>query len=86
MNTQPISDMLARRTPGYALEQAFYTSAAVFQADMETIFYRDWRFAAVASEMPKAGSFVTHQGQCAKTGLPLSSLDLRVGWAPAMGA
>ena len=61
MNTQPISDMLARRTPGYALEQAFYTSADVFQADMETIFYRDWLFAAVASEMPKAGSFVTHQ-------------------------
>ncbi|GGO53757.1 Rieske 2Fe-2S family protein [Roseovarius pacificus] len=59
--TQPISDLLARRRPGYALEQAFYTDPDIFRADMETIFYRDWLFAAPACDLPKPGSFVTHR-------------------------
>jgi Rieske 2Fe-2S family protein len=59
--TQPISDLLARRRPGYALEQAFYTDPEVFRADMETIFYRDWLFVAPACELPKSGSYITHQ-------------------------
>ncbi|MEM6624716.1 MAG: aromatic ring-hydroxylating dioxygenase subunit alpha [Pseudomonadota bacterium] len=57
----PITDRLARRRPAHSLERAFYTDADVFQADMETIFYRDWLFVAVACELPKAGSFVTYQ-------------------------
>ncbi|WP_428515331.1 aromatic ring-hydroxylating oxygenase subunit alpha [Roseovarius sp.] len=61
MNTQPISDLLARRRPGHALEQAFYTDADVFRADIENIFYRDWLFAVPACELPKPGSFVTHR-------------------------
>ena len=61
MNTQPISELLARRQPGYALEQAFYTDANVFRADMENIFNRDWLFAVPACELPKPGSFVTHR-------------------------
>lgn len=61
MNTQPISELLARRRPGYALEQAFYSDADVFRADMENIFYRDWLFAVPACELTKTGSFVTHR-------------------------
>ncbi len=61
MNTQPISELLARRRPGYALEQAFYTDPEIFRMDMETIFYRDWLFAAPACELPKPGSYITHQ-------------------------
>mgnify|MGYP001794686989 FL=1 len=61
MYMQPISDMLARRRPGYGLEQAFYTDPDVFQQDMETIFYQDWLFVGLACELPKAGSFITHQ-------------------------
>jgi Rieske 2Fe-2S family protein len=59
--TQPISELLARRRPGYALEQAFYTDPEIFRADMETIFYRDWLFVAPACELPKPGSYITHQ-------------------------
>ena len=59
--THPISDLLARRRPGYALEQAFYTDPEIFRADMETIFYRDWLFVAPACELPKSGSYITHQ-------------------------
>ncbi|MEM0943971.1 MAG: aromatic ring-hydroxylating dioxygenase subunit alpha [Pseudomonadota bacterium] len=61
MTPTPITDRLARRRPGYALERAFYTDPDVFQADMETIFYRDWLFVAASCELPKTGSFVTHQ-------------------------
>jgi transposase len=58
---QPISDLLARRRPGYALEQVFCTDPEIFRADMETIFYRDWLFVAPACELPKSGSYITHQ-------------------------
>lgn len=61
MTTQPISDLLARRRPGYALEQAFYTDPDIFRMDMEAIFYRDWLFVAPVCELPKAGSYITHQ-------------------------
>ena len=61
MNTQPISEMLARRKPGYALEQAFYTDPDVFRTDMETLFYREWLFVGPVCDLPKAGSFITHQ-------------------------
>ncbi|OAN79992.1 Rieske (2Fe-2S) protein [Sulfitobacter sp. EhC04] len=59
--THPISDLLARRRAGHALEQPFYTDPDVFRADMETIFYRDWLFAIPACELAKPGSYVTHQ-------------------------
>ncbi|MEM6460430.1 MAG: aromatic ring-hydroxylating dioxygenase subunit alpha [Pseudomonadota bacterium] len=61
MNTRPISELLARRRPNYALEQAFYKDTDIFQTDMEMIFYRDWLFVAPACELPKTGSFITHQ-------------------------
>lgn len=59
--THPISDLLARRRAGHALEQPFYTDPDVFRADMKTIFYRDWLFAIPACELAKPGSYVTHQ-------------------------
>ncbi|WP_375688259.1 aromatic ring-hydroxylating dioxygenase subunit alpha [Pseudooceanicola sp. LIPI14-2-Ac024] len=59
--TQQISELLARRRPGHALEQPFYTDPEVFRTDMETIFHRDWLFAIPACELEKTGSYVTHQ-------------------------
>ncbi|MCG7575101.1 aromatic ring-hydroxylating dioxygenase subunit alpha [Phaeobacter sp. CNT1-3] len=56
-----IETLLARRTPGHALEQAFYTDEAVYQADLEAIHYREWLFAIAACELEKAGSYVTHK-------------------------
>ncbi|KEJ96028.1 Rieske 2Fe-2S family protein [Pseudosulfitobacter pseudonitzschiae] len=56
-----ISDLLARRRTGYALERPFYTDPEIFRVDMETLFYRDWLFAIPACELTKPGSYVTHQ-------------------------
>lgn len=61
MNTQHTRELLARRRPGHALTQPFYTDPEIFRQDLEMIFYRDWLFVAPACELPKAGSFVTHQ-------------------------
>lgn len=59
--THPISKLLARRQAGYALEQSFYTDQDVFDADMQAIFYSNWLFAVPACDLPKTGSYVTHQ-------------------------
>ncbi|VDS09989.1 Anthranilate 1,2-dioxygenase large subunit [Paracoccus haematequi] len=54
-----IHDLLARRAPGHALEQPFYTSAEVYQLDLETIFYREWLYAIPAAQLVKAGNYAT---------------------------
>lgn len=60
MTAQPnLHDLLARRAPGYALEQPFYTSPEVYQQDLEQIFYKEWLFAIPAAQLVKAGSYAT---------------------------
>lgn len=54
-----IHDLLARRMPGFSLEQPFYTSREIYDLDLEHIFYRDWLYAAPACQFTKTGSYVT---------------------------
>jgi stachydrine N-demethylase len=54
-----VEDLLARRIPGYALEQPFYTSPEIYDLDLEHIFYKDWLYAIPACQLTKAGSYVT---------------------------
>ncbi|MGR3621999.1 aromatic ring-hydroxylating oxygenase subunit alpha [Pseudophaeobacter sp.] len=61
MNTSKINNLLARRQPGYSLEQGFYTDPDLYQLDLEMIHYREWLFAIPACELEKPGSYVTHQ-------------------------
>lgn len=62
MNTGKIvSELLTSRQAGHTLQQPFYCSQDVFDQDMATLFYRDWLFAIAACELPKPGSYVTHQ-------------------------
>ncbi|WP_265517179.1 aromatic ring-hydroxylating oxygenase subunit alpha [Nitratireductor luteus] len=56
-HTAKLSEMLMQHTPGRALQQAFYTSAEVFEADLEAIFYRQWLFAVPACQLDKPGSY-----------------------------
>lgn len=56
--TARITALLAARREGYALEQAFYTSNAVFRRDMAAFFLPEWHFAAHVSELPQPGDFV----------------------------
>lgn len=54
-----LPDLLARRRSGYSLEQPFYTSQEIYEADLENIYYRDWLYAIPACQLTKTGSYVT---------------------------
>lgn len=58
-NQPSIQELLARRSPGHALEQAFYTSPEIYQLDLENIFYREWLYAIPACQLVKPGSYAT---------------------------
>lgn len=55
--TTALTDLLARRTPGHSLERPFYVDPAVYDADLEAIFYREWLFAIPACQLTKAGDY-----------------------------
>ncbi len=55
-----IADLIARRRPGWSLEQPFYTDGDVFAADLERVFRRNWLFAGHANRIPQAGDYFLH--------------------------
>lgn len=60
-----ILELLARRAPGYSLEQPFYTSPAIYELDLEHIFYKEWLYAIPACQLAKTGSYITMRvGAC----------------------
>ena len=54
-----LSQLVARRRRGYSLEQAFYTSREVFEADLQLIFGRHWIYVGVEAEIPHPGDVMT---------------------------
>ncbi len=54
-----VAKMLKARDATYSLDQAFYNDAALFQIDMEEIFYKEWLFAGLSCEIPERGNFFT---------------------------
>lgn len=57
--TPSLQQLLARRVAGHALEQPFYTSQAVWEHDLEHIFYRQWLYAIPACQLEETGSYTT---------------------------
>ncbi len=51
----PLEALVARRKPGHSLEAAFYTSPAVFKADLDIIFGRHWIYVGVEPDVPEPG-------------------------------
>lgn len=54
---QDIDDLIERQRPGFALERAFYTDAAIFERDRRLVFRNHWFLAAHASQLAKAGDY-----------------------------
>ena len=52
-----LPELLDNHRPGYALAQPFYTDAAIYEADLETIWYREWLFVLPAVQLEKSGSY-----------------------------
>jgi len=44
---------------GWSLPQHFYTDPLSFQVDLEQVFYREWLFAGMASQIPNRGDYIT---------------------------
>ena len=51
--------LLQSQKSGWSLARPFYTDPALFEADLDLIWYRDWIFAAAGAELPKAGCYVS---------------------------
>eukprot|EP01119_Soliformovum_irregulare_P001196 TRINITY_DN10911_c0_g1_i1.p1 TRINITY_DN10911_c0_g1~~TRINITY_DN10911_c0_g1_i1.p1 ORF type:complete len:478 (-),score=156.57 TRINITY_DN10911_c0_g1_i1:97-1530(-) len=56
-----VDKLIAQRLPRRSLQQEFYTSKDVFQADMSRIWNKSWLFAGFTIEIPKPGDFFTYQ-------------------------
>lgn len=50
--------LLLGRKPDWSLDQPFYVDPDFFQLEMELFFRRQWIFAAMTCEVPKAGDWV----------------------------
>ena len=49
--------LIADYRPGFALPAAFYTSDAVYQTDLDAVFYRHWMYAGHAGEVAEPGDY-----------------------------
>jgi Rieske 2Fe-2S family protein len=52
--------LIARRRPGWSLEQPFYTDPGVLAFDMERVFRPNWLFAGHANRIPRPGDYFVH--------------------------
>ncbi|ATN35575.1 (2Fe-2S)-binding protein [Rhizobium sp. ACO-34A] len=57
--TEPdaIDRLVSAYRPGYALERPFYLDPAIFERDMERVFFRHWHCLAHESVIPNPGDF-----------------------------
>lgn len=54
-----VEELAAEHPVGYALDQDFYTSDAVFAADLERVWATSWLFVGAAAELPEPGDLLT---------------------------
>ena len=50
-------DLIAGYRPDFSLEAGFYASHAVYQKDLEEIFFRHWIYAGHLSQLPETGCY-----------------------------
>ena len=63
MNTQFIRSLIDNYRSGFSLEQAFYTSKEVFDAEWDSIFQKHWLFAGNTAQIPKPGDYFLYHLQ-----------------------
>ncbi len=54
---QPLESLIAAQRPGWTLERVFYTHPAIFQLDLERVFFRHWLFVGVLGSIPRPGDY-----------------------------
>ncbi|MBL0356413.1 MAG: aromatic ring-hydroxylating dioxygenase subunit alpha [Chitinophagaceae bacterium] len=63
MNIQFVKQLVSTYKPGFSLEQAFYTSDEVFEAEWQFIFKKHWLYAGNTAQIPKAGAYFLYHLQ-----------------------
>ncbi|MEQ8665719.1 MAG: aromatic ring-hydroxylating dioxygenase subunit alpha [Rhodospirillales bacterium] len=56
-----IEDLMARRQPGFSLEQSFYVDEGVFRTDMERVVRPQWLMVDHVSRIPNAGDYFLYK-------------------------
>jgi Rieske 2Fe-2S family protein len=56
-SSMSIDAAVAAQRPGYALERPFYTDPAIFDAEIDHVFFRSWWLVGHVSEIPHPGDF-----------------------------
>lgn len=56
-----IRTTIARQRPGWSLEQAFYTSPAIFEFERAGYLAQQWYVLAHASELRETGAYVVRE-------------------------
>ncbi|MBM3459498.1 MAG: aromatic ring-hydroxylating dioxygenase subunit alpha [Armatimonadetes bacterium] len=56
-----LTGLIARRKPGWSLEQPFYNHPEIHAADLERVFRRNWLFVGHANRIPNPGDYFLHQ-------------------------
>lgn len=49
------------RTKGFTLPREYYTSAELFELDMQKVFFTQWLYVGHESQIPKCGDFLTYE-------------------------
>ncbi len=56
-----LTELIARRKPGYSLDQAFYTDPEIFALDMERAVFPQWLMIDHVSRIPNPGDYFVHR-------------------------
>jgi Rieske 2Fe-2S family protein len=59
MNNETINTAIADYKSGYSLEQRFYRDQAIYDAEINKLFFKHWLFAGHDSQIPNRGDFFT---------------------------
>jgi glycine betaine catabolism A len=59
--TPNLQRLLQQRQPGAPLPREFYSDEALYAADLELVFYKEWLFVGHTSEVPDRGRYFTVQ-------------------------
>ena len=63
MKKRFIQELLNNYNQGFSLEQAFYTSNDVFEAEWNSIFKKHWLYAGNTAQLPKPGDYFLYHLQ-----------------------
>jgi phenylpropionate dioxygenase-like ring-hydroxylating dioxygenase large terminal subunit len=63
MNKEDLQQLVAKYQSGYSLEQPFYISNEVFEAEWKSIFQKHWLYAGNTAQIPRTGDYFLYHLQ-----------------------